>query len=319
MKKQILFYIFIYLCFAGNGFCLELLSNEKLASISGKAVTDNPAFNDPEVVTPFLTSEQMLRSFTHGNSNFYKTVAVDFYGKESVDSSGNIYYENFHVTPMVENIYYENDPYSGSTSDLYSNRVYSQFVMDGMLKAKVTVPEYYDNDPNIRSKNILISNERIELPAGSTGNFICSSQGHIYESGNIPEIETGFSIFPNRQTITVGSAEEQDLMILVPHGNGESTIWKPVVKNFNTETTETEYLVIPKGKKFIHIGLNHMIQRMDMNFTLRFSNTREKMKDMNGKISVPPEINQTLGAFTMNGGNTFINGGDVFITINDSL
>jgi len=319
LKKYILLTIGLFLCFPCNVFCIELLSNEKLASISGKAVTDNPAFIDPEVISPFLTSDQLLTSFTHGNSNTYKTVAVDFYGKESTDSDGNIYYENFYVTPVVESIYYENDPYSNDDSGSFSRDLYSQFVLDGTLKAKIIVPEYFDNDPNIKTKTVLISQSRIDLPEGSTGNYICSYQGNIYESGKIPESETSFSIFPNRQTITVGSAEGNDLMILLPRGTGERTVWRPVVKNFNAETSETEFLIIPQGKKFIHIGLNHMIQRMDMNFTLRFSHTREKMKNMTDKLLVPPDIDQTLGTFTMTGGNTFINGGDVFITINDSL
>lgn len=315
----LLFVFFLPFPFPDNGFCIELLSNEKLASISGKAVTDNPAFIAPEIISPFFSSDQLLTSFSHGNSSVYKTVAVDFYGKESTDSDGNIYYENFYVSPIVETIYYENDPYIDDPTGLFSNELYSQFVLDGTLKAKIIVPEYFDNDPNIRTKTVSISQKRIDLPEGSTGDFICSYQGNIFESGKIPDTEESFSIFPNRQTITVGTAEGNDLMILIPRGTGDKTVWRPVVKNFNAETSETEYLTIPKGKKFIHIGLNHMIQRMDMNFTLRFSHTRDKMKTMTEKLLVPPDISQTLGTFTMTGGNTFINGGDVFITINDSL
>ncbi len=319
MKRFVLVCLSLFLFFPGKVFSIEILSNEKLASISGKAVTDNPAFNDPEVTFQLFSTDQSLRSFSHGNSTIYKTVAVDFYGKESTDASGNSYYEYFTVTPTVENIYYENEPYTNDDPAQFSRELYSQFVLEGILKAKIVIPEYFDNNPEIRSKDVTISQSRIDLPEGSSGKYLCSYQGNIYESGRIPEIDESFKIYPNRQTITVGSADGNDLMLLIPHGTGDKTVWKPVVKHYYPETSETEYLVIPQGKKFIHIGLNHMIQRMDMNFTLRLSHTKDKMKNMQEDISIPPDIGQTLGTFTMTGGETLINGGDVFITINDSL
>lgn len=328
MKKLVIFFLVTILLSPFNALSLEKLSNEALSLISGKAVTENPAlnpsFNLPDIPLPTDSLGQFLMSFSHSNSliggsEFYKTVAVDFYGKLATDDFGNVYHDNYSANIEIEDFYYESEPYKTNNANSFSDKLYTQFVFDGILNARITVPEYFDGNPAITSKNINISQSRIDLPEGSSGNYICSYQGNIYESGLIPESDTVFQIFPNRQTITVGIAEDDDLMILLPRGTGEQTVWKPVIKNYNFETSEVEYLVIPEGKKFIHIGLNHMISRMDMNFTLRFSHSEKQMKNISEEMLIPENIGQTLGTFTMTGGDTRINGGDIIITINDSL
>lgn len=314
----------VFICLPFDALCLEKMTNEDLSTISGKAVTDNPAFNQPDIVFPTDSIDQFLTSFSQsntpsGSSDSFKTVAVDFYGKQTIDAFGNTYHENFYVTTSVDTVYYENTPYKINNRDGYASDLYTQFVFDGIMNAKVDVPEYFDNNPDIKTKQITISQDRIDLPSGSTGHYICSYQGNIYEAGHIPETDTSFSVFPNRQTITVGTAEGDDLMVLLPRGTGLETVWRPVVKTTNPLTSETEYLVIPEGRKFIHIGLNHMISRIDMNFTLRFSHSEKQLKDISKEILDPADIGQTLGTFTMTGGETRINGGDVIITINDRL
>jgi len=328
MKKLVIFFLVTILLSPFNALSLEKLSNEALSLISGKAVTENPAlnpsFNLPDIPLPTDSLGQFLMSFSHSNSliggsEFYKTVAVDFYGKLATDDFGNVYHDNYSANIEIEDFYYESEPYKTNNANSFSDKLYTQFVFDGILNARITIPEYFDGNPAITSKNINISQSRIDLPEGSSGNYICSYQGNIYESGLIPESDTVFQIFPNRQTITVGIAEDDDLMILLPRGTGKETVWTPVIKNYNFETSEVEYLVIPEGKKFIHIGLNHMVSKMDMNFTLRFSHSEKQMKNISEEMLIPENIGQTLGTFTMNGGNTRINGGDVIITINDSL
>lgn len=324
MKKLVIFFLVTILLSPFNALSLEKLSNEALSSISGKAVTENPAFNLPDIPLPSDSLDQFLMSFSQsnspiGSSEFYKTVAVDFFGKKATDDFGNVYHENYSANIEIEDFYYESEPYKTNTANSFSDKLYTQFVFDGILNARITIPEYFDGNPSITSKDINISQSRIDLPEGSSGNYICSYQGKIFESGLIPESDTTFQIYPNRQTITVGAAENEDLMILLPRGTGEQTVWKPVVKNYNPETSEVEYLVIPQGDKFIHIGLNHMVSRMDMNFTLRFSHSETQMKNISEEIRKPENINQTLGTFSMTGGETRINGGNIIITINNSL
>lgn len=324
MKKFAIICTVLALISPLNALSLENLSNEELSAISGKAVTENPAFNLPDIALPSNSSEQFLMSFSQPNSPFgsfesIKTVAVDFFGKLTTDDFGNEYREKYFTNIEIEDFYYESEPYKTNNAHSFSDKLYTQFVFDGILKATIIVPEYFDDNPAIKTKDINISQARIDLPEGSTGNYICSYQGNIFEAGLIPEYEKVFPIYPNRQTITVGTAENDDLMILLPRGTGNQTVWGPVVKNYNNETSEVEYLVIPEGKKFIHIGLNHMVSRMDMNFTLRFSHSEKQMKNISEEMLIPENIGQTLGTFTMTGGDTRINGGDVIITINDSL
>lgn len=324
MKKLVIFFLVTILLSPFNALSLEKLSNEALSSISGKAVTENPAFNLPDITLPTYSFDQFLMSFSQSNSDvgsseYFKTVAVDFFGKLSTDEFGNEYRENYTANIKIEDFYYENEPYKTDNVHSFSDNLYTQFVFDGIVNAKITVPEYFDGNPAITSKDINISQSRIDLPEGSTGNYICSYQGNIFESGLIPESDTVFQIFPNRQTITVGTAENDDLMLLLPRGTGKQTVWQPVIKNYNPETSEVEYLVIPQGDKFIHIGLNHMVSRMDMNFTLRFSHSETQMKNISEEIRKPENINQTLGTFSMTGGETRINGGNIIITINNSL
>jgi hypothetical protein len=324
MKKFVIICITLTLISPLNALSLEKLTNEALSSISGKAVTENPAFNLPDIALPSIFSDQFLMSFSQsnsliGNSESLKTVAVDFFGKLTTDDFGNEYRDQYFTNIEIEDFYYESGPYKTDNAHSFSDKLYTQFVFDGILKAKIIVPEYFDNNPSIKTKDLNISQSRIDLPEGSTGNYICSYQGNIFEAGLIPESDKVFPIYPNRQTITVGRAENEDLMLLLPRGTGQQTVWGPVVKNYNPETSEVEYLVIPEGKKFIHIGLNHMVSRMDMNLTLRFSHSEKQMKNISEEMLIPENIGQTLGTFTMNGGDTRINGGDVIITINDSL
>ena len=314
MKKFAILIISAALFLPLNALGIEIMSNDSLDSISGKAVTDNPAFNDPEVALPFFSSEQILTSYTQGTNGVHKTVAVEFTGRDSIDAAGNVYHEEFYATPSVYDLYYET---SLKDEDVTPN-TFTQLCFEGFLKGKVVVPEYFDGDPAMKSREVSISQARIDLPAGMTGNYLCSYQGNIYESGSIPDADQSFKVYPNLQTITVGSAENGDLAILLPHGSASSTVWKPVVKSYNPLTSETEYLIIPQGKKFIHIGLNHMIMRNDIQFKVRFTHTDTKWKGTK-ENPLPPDMNQTLGTIAMSGGDTTINGGDVFITINDSL
>lgn len=305
-------------------FCLEILSNESLDGISGQAVSDNPAFDVlPEVTLPTTTGMQELTAFSQDNTGINKTVIVDFIGYDAEDSFGNTYRENFTATVEAENVVYQNKfegndgPY-GDYRDHLIKDTYSFVVFEGVLKGMAVVPEYFDNDPTLRHKTLAISRSRIDLPDGLTGNYLCSYQGNLFSQDDITDQDQSFLIYPNRQTITTGRAENGNLAVLVPSGVESHTTWKPLIKHTDPATGQVEYMVIPEGETYIHVSLNQMITRTDLRFKVRLGHGPNPWK-ANDDDHLPADMGQTLGTFCMTGGSMAVSGGSVLITTNDTL
>ncbi|MBU1172410.1 MAG: hypothetical protein KKD44_22865 [Proteobacteria bacterium] len=286
---------------------LEQLSNESLDKISGKAVSDNPAFIGQDIFFPAIQTDQEMSSYSQGTNGVHQTVTIEFIGRDAQDEFGYVYREIFYANAFVENVVYQ--------TENAANGMYSFVVFEGTLKGQTRVPEFFDNNPNVPTKDVTISRARIDLPEGLTGNYLCSYQGHVFSSDEITQTEQTFTIYPNRQTITTGKAVDGSMAILLPRGTGANTLWTPVIKTIDPLTHVTEYLIIPDGERYVHISLNHLVARMDVNFQVRMSNsTRPWTQHDNAHL--PPDRNQTLGSFSMTGGNTTINGGNIFITAN---
>lgn len=301
----------VFFCFVLSipAFGLESLSNESLATITARAVSENPGFDLlPDITLPSVFSEQALTAYSHDNTGIHKSVIVDFIGSDARDVFGNTYRKNFNATVEADNVVYQN----------YFKDTYSFVVFEGTLKGMTTVPEYYDHDPTMRNKTLAISRSRIDLPEGLTGDYLCSYQGNLFSRDAINDQDQTFLIYPNRQTITTGRAESSDLAILLPSGTEGQTVWKPVIKSVNPQTQEVEYLVIPEGERYVHISLNHMVTRTDIHFKLRLSHGKTPWAP-NDDENLPRDIGQTLGTFHMSGGSTTVNGGNVLITVNESL
>lgn len=305
-------------------FCLESLSNESLESISGQAVSDNPAFDVlPEVPLPSITVKHELRAFSQHNTEFNNTVALDFIGYDAVDTFGNTYRENFMGTVEAENVVYQNKfegnggPYNDHRDHLLQD-TYSFVIFEGVLKGMVVVPEYYDNDPTLRHKTLTISRSRIDLPDGLTGNYLCSYQGHLFSKEDIPDQDQALAIYPNRQTITTGRAEDGNLAVLVPSGTDGQTAWKPLVKHTDASTGQVEHMVVPEGETYVHVSLNQMTTRTDLRFKVRLAHGPTRWQaNVDGHL--PEDMGQTLGTFYMTGGSMSVSGGSVLITTNDTL
>ncbi|GAB6095384.1 hypothetical protein JCM14469_16360 [Desulfatiferula olefinivorans] len=326
MKRFIFCMMFVFsVCVTSiPALCLEILSNESLAGISGQAVSDNPAFDVlPEVPLPSIIIKQELRAFSQNNAELNNTVAVDFIGYDAVDPFGNTYRENFSATVEAENVVYQNKfegndgPY-GDYRDHLLKDTYSFAVFEGVLTGMAVVPEYYDNDPALRHKTLTISRSRIDLPDGLTGNYLCSYQGNLFSHDDISDQDQSFLIYPNRQTITTGRAEDGNLAVLVPSGEDGHTVWKPLIKHRDPETGRVEYMVVPEGETYIHISLNQMITRTDLRFKVRLGHGPTPWK-ANDDDHLPADMGQTLGSFCMTGGSMAVSGGSVLITTNDTL
>ena len=325
MKRFALFtFIFASVCISSSSYGLEILNNESLDNISAQAVTDNPAFNIPDITIPILSENQALTSYSQGNSGIHKTVIVEFIGKDKVDPLGNSYRESFNASASIKDILYQNyfpqkpdAPYHDAR-DFYSPDSYTYVAFEGILKGKVVIPEYFDNNPSLKTKELIVSKTRTDLPAELKGGFICSYQGHIFSQDSISGTDQKFLIYPNRQTITIGKAENADMAILVPRGSGTYTIWEPVIKNSDPKTGEVEYLVIPKGESYIQIALSQMIIQTDFNFKIRLAHGDKTWKPTD-ENPLPPDTGQTLGTISLSGGITRVNGGNIFVTINNPL
>jgi hypothetical protein len=264
MKKFALFtFIFASICVYSPSYGLEILNNESLDNISAQAVTDNPAFNIPDITIPILSENQALTSYSQGNSGIHKTVIVEFVGKDKIDSLGNSYRESFNTSASIKDILYQNyfpqkpDTLYHDSRDYYAPNSYTYVAFEGILKGTVV-------------------------------------------------------------TITIGKAENADMAILVPQGSGTNTIWKPVIKNSDPKTGEVEYLVIPKGESYIQIALSQMIIQTDFNFKIRLAHGDKAWKPTD-ENPLPPDTGQTLGTRSLSGGITRVNGGNIFVTINNPL
>lgn len=326
MKQLFIYIAFLSsLLFSYSALCLELMSNESLDKISGRAVSlDQP--DNSEQFFPFdlfNTNDPELTSYSQGNTSLNSTVFMEFLGYNTTDEFGNTYHQNFYSDFAAKNLryksIYERLP-DGMTYDAgdpkkdFAIDTYSFVVFDGAAIGMTFVPEYFDNNPALTSKTLNISKGRIDLPVGLTGNYLCSYQGHLYYPDNLSDVDDSFLIYPNIQTITTGTAKGGDLTVLLPHGEGDDTVWRPVVKNADPYTGEPEYLVIPEGGKYIHISLNTSITRMDVKFKISLSNIAKSAYTENVDLAL-----QTLGTFTMTGGSTSITNGNVIITTNDTL
>lgn len=326
MKSLVLSASFLasMLFFSFSASSLELLSNESLDKISGRAVSVEQA-DSTEIFFPFNlfdADEPELNSFSQGNSDVNSTVFIDFLGFDTPDGFGNTYHQRFYSDFSAQNIMYSNlfngrpegsDPY-GDIRDNFAKDTYSFVIFQGAAIGMTFVPEYFDNNPELTSKTLKISKNKIDLPAGLTGNYLCSYQGNLFYADDLSDLDESFLIFPNRQTITTGTAKNGDLTFLLPRGEGDRTVWKPVVKNTDPITGDIEYLVIPEGEKYIHISLNSSETRMDMRFKISLSNIKRSALTENTELNL-----QTLGTFTMVGGKTTMNNGNVIITTNDTL
>lgn len=325
MKRvvDVIAFIFPLFFIAGSALGLELLSDQSLDKISGRAVYVDRNLDTNLFPFNFLddSPEPDLSSYSQANTGIHKTVVIEFIGVDTIDDFGYTYRQDFYSNFSTGTIVYENlfsgrsEPY-GDVRDYYQQNTYSFVLLSGHMSGRVTVPQYFDNDPNIKTKSMTISKSNIDLPAGLTGNILCSYQGNIYSYEDIPDVGDSFLVYPNMQTITTGQAQNGDLAILLPEGFGQTTTWKPVIKNTDIETgMVTEYLVIPEGDRFVHISLNESVSEMNLKYSIGFAHSDKSYADNDYELS---DI-QTLGTLSITMGPTTVSRGNVFITTNDTL
>lgn len=321
MKRLLISFIICFSIFlvSFTASSLELMSNESLDKISGRAIS----INQPDITElffqsdPFYSEEPELSSFSQGNTELNSTVIIDFLGFNTTDEFEHLFHHRFYSDFSAQNIKYRSLYDSSATYEngdirtTFARDIYSFVIFDGAAIGKTFIPEYYDNNPALTSKTLKISQSKIDLPQGLTGNYMCSYQGNLYYPDDIPNVDQSFLIYPNRQTISTGTAKNGDLTLLLPKGEGDNTVWRPVVKNTDPQTGIPEYLVIPEGEKYIHISLSLSETQMDMKFKISLSNIERSNYSENTKLNL-----QTLGTVSMTGGATTIHGGNVIITTN---
>lgn len=306
-----LFIIFILLpLFTQSAFCIEKLTDESMSAISGQADTGFSVDNDRTVYLQYDSTipynydennEQTRYPSSTDLNGDHRSILLDFIGKDTTDRYGNTYREPFYIDVHVENFAYENEDNGAFV------------VFDGYANGFIQIPEDYGMDSSgnpIYSKTVGLSLSNIPADLIGQTNFICSYQGNTYAASDITETGTTFTIYPNRQAQTVGTATGGDLTILIPYELEDGTFAWGIGA------------VIPEGKRYVHIDLNTMYERRVISYDLKFSNNvdgiNEVTEETGQSIDTAGEQqlrSNTLGTIFVDS-STKVNGGSVFITVN---